>query len=337
MALSSNDEVLLGILKEKGHILPFLDAVFGFLYRCTDFYRIQNYPSDKLGFPSGVAEMYVMKMLKKWEMQAREDDEYYKKKRISHVEDVPPAIQEVVLPSEEDSTSQQADSQKKTVSEDAFIAVANLFLCLGSRSTTKQKSAPSSGDHYNGAILDNYRWSQTVIDLDVQVPVPEHVLKARDVRVDVTATTMSVAVKEEGGSAWTTLMSGKLCWRTNKDESIWSLEAGKHVQVHLEKSQERWWDSLLVSEPKIDLSKIDATRSMDDLAQDEQMKIQELMWNQERKQQGLPTSDQLAAESILKEAWNKEGSPFLGTEYDPTLINFGNECSQLPGNYGDHA
>jgi hypothetical protein len=63
--------------------------------------------------------------------------------------------------------------------------------------------------------------------------------------------------------------------------------------VHLEKAQERWWDALLVSEPKIDLSCIDTTRNMYDLAQCEQMKIQEMMWNQERKRQGLPTSDQL--------------------------------------------
>jgi hypothetical protein len=63
--------------------------------------------------------------------------------------------------------------------------------------------------------------------------------------------------------------------------------------VHFEKIQERWWDALLLSEPKIDLSRIDATRNMDDLAQDEQMKIQEIIWNQERQRQGLPTSDQL--------------------------------------------
>ena len=65
------------------------------------------------------------------------------------------------------------------------------------------------------------------------------------------------------------------------------------LQVHLEKAQERWWDALLVSEPKIDLSCIDTTRHMHDLAQCEQMKIQEMIWNQERKCQGLPTSDQL--------------------------------------------
>jgi hypothetical protein len=65
--------------------------------------------------------------------------------------------------------------------------------------------------------------------------------------------------------------------------------------VYLEKSKERWWDALLVSEEKIDLTNIDASKPMEDLAEDEQMKIQELMWNQERKRKGLPTSDQLVS------------------------------------------
>lgn len=65
--------------------------------------------------------------------------------------------------------------------------------------------------------------------------------------------------------------------------------------MYLQKSREKWWDALLVSEEKIDLSKIDAAKPMEDLAEDEQMKIQELMWNQERKRQGLPTSDQLVS------------------------------------------
>jgi hypothetical protein len=32
MAMSKYDEIFLGVLKEKGQVMPFLDAVFGFLY-----------------------------------------------------------------------------------------------------------------------------------------------------------------------------------------------------------------------------------------------------------------------------------------------------------------
>lgn len=61
--------------------------------------------------------------------------------------------------------------------------------------------------------------------------MPEYITKARDVRVDITATNVNVAVKGNGAGEWKTLMEGELCWKTNKNESIWSLEPGRHVQV----------------------------------------------------------------------------------------------------------
>lgn len=326
--------------------MPFLDAVFGFLYNCTDFYIIQNDPSDKIGFPAGVAQNCVLKVFKKWEMQARQDSEYYSKKRMAGDGDIPPAVQEVEVPSEvleeaekpkshkdvEADPQERAELEKKDVPQ-GETNVAQDNACK--KNNSKQPVVQNAGDSYNGAVLDNYRWSQSAVDLDVQVPVPEYITKARDVRVNITATTLNVAVKGKEAGEWNTLMEGELCQRTNKHESIWNLEPGRCIQVYLQKSMEKWWDALLVSEEKIELSSIDATKPMEDLAEDEQMKIQELMWNQERKRQGLPTSDQLATEKILKEAWNKEGSPFLGTKYDPSVINFGNGCSDLPEGFRD--
>jgi hypothetical protein len=64
-----------------------------------------------------------------------------------------------------------------------------------------------------------------------QVPVPKYITKARDVRVNMTATTLSVAVKGEDVGEWNTLMEGELCESTKKHESIWNLEPGRCVQV----------------------------------------------------------------------------------------------------------
>lgn len=61
--------------------------------------------------------------------------------------------------------------------------------------------------------------------------MPEYITKARDVRVKITATNVNVAVKGNDAGEWKTLMEGELCWKTNKDESIWSLEPGRYVQV----------------------------------------------------------------------------------------------------------
>jgi len=41
-----------------------------------------------------------------------------------------------------------------------------------------------SSDTYNGAVMENYKWSQTVTDIDVRVPVPEGT-KSKHVRVDI--------------------------------------------------------------------------------------------------------------------------------------------------------
>ena len=54
--------------------------------------------------------------------------------------------------------------------------------------------------------------------------------------------------------------------------------------------QERWWESVLVDEPKISVRKIDASRPITDLDDEAQAKIEELMYNEQQKRLGLPQS-----------------------------------------------
>ncbi len=44
--------------------------------------------------------------------------------------------------------------------------------------------ADNISDTYNGGEMDNYKWSQTVTDLDVKVPVSKGV-KSKDLRVEI--------------------------------------------------------------------------------------------------------------------------------------------------------
>ena len=48
------DEALLGILNKEGQIQPFLNVIFGFLHRRTDFFTPLT-PDGKYGFPPNVA------------------------------------------------------------------------------------------------------------------------------------------------------------------------------------------------------------------------------------------------------------------------------------------
>ena len=62
--------------------------------------------------------------------------------------------------------------------------------------------------------------------------------------------------------------------------------------------------------------------------------IRKIMFDQEQKRKGLPTSDELKNEDMLRKAWDAEGSPFKGTPFDPSAINFsgdGGGNAPLPG------
>ncbi|KDR10273.1 NudC domain-containing protein 3 [Zootermopsis nevadensis] len=314
------------VLEKKDASQENADAAEDVVTKNTDFYQIQDDEADKMGFPPGVAQNCMQKMYKKWEKQARQDHENYSNKRLSSDGDKAPAEgndtepESTLVLEKKDASQENADAAEDEVTKN---------------SVPEEQNPQSAGESYNGAIRDNYRWTQSILDLDVQIPVPAYITKARDVHVNITATYLSVAIRGDEPQEWKTLVDGELCWQTNKADSMWSLEPGKHIQVHFEKTKERWWDAVLLSEPKIDLSNIDATRPMEDLGQDEQMKIQELMWNQERKRQGLPTTDEMETQKLLKEVWNVEGSPFLGTEFDPSLVNVGNSSPAIPEDSSD--
>ena len=62
MDVTRYDDVLLGVLQHCEQIEPFLEAMFSFLARRTDFFRLMHSRDDKMGFPPGVAEKMVIKV-----------------------------------------------------------------------------------------------------------------------------------------------------------------------------------------------------------------------------------------------------------------------------------
>ncbi|XP_075230890.1 nudC domain-containing protein 3 [Lycorma delicatula] len=312
------DDLIARILEEEREIYPFLDVIFGFLWRRTDFFVIKK-EGGKLGFPPGGAEKIVQFIFRKWQNSQRivaPKSSISKENECKNVKDFPHMAQKEVVVTSEDVTTDNITTERSK----------------GIKSVETKKNVCAS-DIYNGADRGTYRWSQTVGELDVIIPVPECIKKSKEVDVLVTDSKLSVKIKDQADpTGWKSLVDGELSYKVNKEDSIWSLSPGQQISIHWEKSEERWWDAVLTSEPKLDTKKLDASRPMTELSEEEQMKVEELMWNEERKQLGLKTSEQLKAEKILKDAWNIEGSPFKGTKFDPSVLDFNTNAMNFQGN-----
>ncbi|XP_018561793.1 nudC domain-containing protein 3 [Anoplophora glabripennis] len=285
---SNHDNVLFEMLKECKTLPNFLAEVFGFLQRRTDFYIVANEPNAAVGLPEGLAEKLVRHTFYKCKPQPTE--------AVYNDIDIPTATEETVV------TNSEEMNEVTSTTDDLYI------------SETKPHDTFSKSEFYNGAVHDNYCWSQTILEVNIVVLVPENVTK-KD--LDVTITPNQISVKLNDG---TYLLDGDLCQKCKANDMIWSLD-GRKVEIHLDKCQDVWWNCLIKSEPEMDISKIDCTRPYEDLPEEAQAKIEELQWNQERKRLGLPTSEEIIVQEKLKKAWNAEGSPFTGS-FDPSVVSF---------------
>ncbi|KAI9561864.1 hypothetical protein GHT06_012826 [Daphnia sinensis] len=266
MESNKHDRLFLEILKEERSIVTFLDSVFGFLYRCTDFFQHQNDSSGKVGFPGGVAKDIVQKLFERYENQTQ----YEKQAALlgnmaSSDSDVPSACQEIVLGVETDTPEP--------------LKVKTQSAALRKMEENQEKNAR---EMYNGDDRGTYRWSQTIGDIDVYIPVTKDIQKAKQVNVKIDPLRLQVATVGHNGSF--VLIDQTFPHKVKPDECLWSLD-GEYVQVSLEKKEERWWDRLFSSDPPIDTKKIDTVVMTSDLSQEEHMKVEELIVNQGRRQQ----------------------------------------------------
>ena len=132
----------------------------------------------------------------------------------------------------------------------------------------------------------------------------------------------SISIRKNTGEI---IIEGELVERINASESMWKVEklAGKSfITLNLEKAQERIWGTVFKGDTEIDTSKVNNTKPLQEFDDQTQGAIRKIMYEQQRKQMGLPTTEEEKQLDALKKAWDAEGSPFKGQPFNPNLINF---------------
>ncbi|XP_026211482.1 nudC domain-containing protein 3 [Anabas testudineus] len=350
------DNALLGILQHVGNIQDFLQVYFGFLYRKTDFYRLLSSPNDKMGFPPGVAEKMVQKTFKLFEKLAEQDRERLSElQKREETRCVPPAVQELEVTAEPEETGEQSSEAAPMESSavDAGDVLAPVEPNASSQPDASSSSSSSSSssrsrqgpvphgdqaaaastnpseesqdkfqydpDSYNGAVRENYSWSQDYTDVEVRVFVPKTVVKGRQVSVSLQTSSVRVCVRD--GAEEKALLEGEFTHKINTENSLWSLEPGKCVVLSLSKTSEVWWNAVLKGEKEIDINQINRERSMASVDEEEHAVLDRLTFDYHQKLQGKPQSHEMKVHEMLKKGWDAEGSPFKGQQFDPSMFD----------------
>lgn len=196
-----------------------------FFYYSTDFY-IESNSEQKLGFPHGVAEKLVLNNMYKWKNTS------LALKEATH-DVVSNSISE---PNELPATQNVNCRLSPPVAQEIEIDSCNEPDATN-RLSTQSVGTDHTSDSYNGAIRDNYIWTQTLDDLDVMIKIPEHIKTPKQTRVNINSDEIKIDIKPCGAtkdSDWDNIFNGKLSFKVRRDESVWSIVSGKHISVRLQ-------------------------------------------------------------------------------------------------------
>lgn len=172
---------------------------------------------------------------------------------------------------------------------------------------------------YNGAENEKYNWSQSISEVTVQVPLPEGTT-AKMLQVDIKAKKLFVKIKGQDAA----LIDGELAEKVKTDDSYWSVEDKKFLNITLEKAYEAIWKTVVVGDAEIDPKTVDNSKRLEEFDTETQGHLQKVLYEQERKKMGLPTTDEEKQQKLMEEILakaNPENNPMAGLPYDPKKYN----------------
>ena len=121
----------------------------------------------------------------------------------------------------------------------------------------------------------------------MQIPIPEGTT-SKQLKVVIKAKHLYVKLNNEE----TPLIDGELQEKVKIDDSYWSIEDKKYLNITFEKGYEAIWKAVIIGDAEIDTKKVDNSKKLEEFDEMTQGHLQKVLYEQERKRQGLPTTDE---------------------------------------------
>lgn len=159
---------------------------------------------------------------------------------------------------------------------------------------------PNAG---RGADLPTHSWTQTLAEVAVVVPLPDppapaKAWRARDLDVCVARGALRVGVRGRAP-----LLDAPLAEPVRADDCLWNLVDGRSVELTLTKAEGmHWWRRVLATDAEIDAAAVKPESSrLGDLDGETRATVEKMMFDQRQKALGLPTSDEMRKDELLKQ------------------------------------
>nr|CDS31949.1 nuclear migration protein nudc [Hymenolepis microstoma] len=288
-----------------------MDAFFGFLSRRTDFYFGATTKNQAKKIVLDAFKKYEAEAIARHEREVKENEERERKKARESNEMMKPRIEfEEVKDGEsieeESKGSEQLDTnadksegnicEEHKDSEKESCKIGQQAPSDDSNDEDSKYLTPNEG---NGADYARYRFYQTLQDLELRIPTGlNNPIKGRDVMVEIKRKHIKVAIKGQSEP----ILEGPLYGEVKVEESTWTLDGGKVIVIALEKvDQMAWWSCIVKGEPELDVKKITPANSkLSDLDGETRGMVEKMMYDQQQKSMGKPTSDEQLKQQQLK-------------------------------------
>ncbi|CAF3852091.1 unnamed protein product, partial [Rotaria magnacalcarata] len=320
------DAILMNVASQHtGGIQELLDTLFGFFARKTDLYTSPNV-TDK-------PEDLILKAFRKWEKVAvekhkkdkaerdetdrirrdklrrkREEEEAAKNESSRIVEVTDEEAEKIKQESAQakaqklatdDETPVEKQSEPATTTESSGDNDENNKDAKkedeDENEDDKGKEKPNKGNGWDGP---EYSWTQTLEEIDLRVPIKLNIrVKSKDIIVKFERKHLYVGLRGHPP-----IIDGETFAELKKEESMWTLDDGKAIHIVIEKiNKMEWWSRVVKTDPEINTRKVQPENSkLSDLDGETRSMVEKMMYDQHRREAGLPTSDEQKKQDMLK-------------------------------------